>query len=78
MSDLHITDNDLCIIHGYEPLPDSYYKVCIECGHCYVTAAELEKLDHAILCRIFRVGDPPPQPRAASDIRICPLCSHDF
>jgi len=67
---------DECAIHGEEPIPDKYYKICTECWHCFVTAEALEIADLNIRQGIMpnRLHEVLP----ASRIHICPMCTHDF
>lgn len=46
-------DTDHCWHHGYEPIPQAYYIVCTECGHCYRTAEELLDLHNGVLLTIL-------------------------
>jgi hypothetical protein len=66
---------DECAIHGYEPIPPTYYTICGECWHCFVTAAELVTADLDVRRSIPGVDAVPRQP---DDIPCCPHCSHDF
>jgi hypothetical protein len=80
--------DDGCAIHGYEPLPETYFRVCGECGHCFTTAEELIDADRKLRDEIaaFEAAHPwpgiEPTPMVyhedAEDITICPLCTHDF
>ncbi len=63
-----------CAIHGEEPIPPMYYRVCGECGHAFLTREELEELDHARAVECGLQGDPQP----AEQISTCPMCTHDF
>jgi hypothetical protein len=68
-----------CWHHGIEPVPESYYRLCIECGHCYVTRDDLETLDYAKQLSFERYwADFTAVALLARDIHICPLCTHDF
>ena len=68
--------NDECAIHGHEPIPEKYFRICVECGHCFVTAEDLEIADLNIRQEIEpdRVHVMLP----ATVIEICPMCTHDF
>lgn len=55
-----------CFFHGVEPVPDEYFRICLECGHCWPTEAHFAA-DAAWL------GDKP-----LADLSFCPLCTHDF
>lgn len=82
---LPVGEDPGCFWHGEEPIPDGAFRVCCECGHCYVTPADLERevrkthqdaIDGAIHPR-YR---PLPLP-ADIDINgwpMCPLCAHDW
>lgn len=52
----------------HEEQPESVYRVCFECNHVYVTAADLEKEFH----------EQDGFARSAGDIYSCPLCIHDW
>lgn len=67
--------NEFCAIHGHEPIPQVYYKICAECWHCYVTEDELIIRDQAVR---LSIGGDTGNPRPADQIAICPLCTHDF
>jgi len=67
---------DQCWFHGIEPVPPSYYVICVECGHCYVTEAELVELDAKVRADCAQ-GEPVPVLTGA-EIHSCPLCTHDF
>lgn len=66
---------DECAIHGHEPIPKDYYRVCGECGHVFVTADELVSKD---LAMHHAVGLLDAQPRDPERIEVCPECTHDF
>lgn len=66
---------DLCYIHGYEPLPDKYYRMCGECFHCFVTEQELVQKDLDVRREAF---GPDAEVMQAEDIHTCPECTHDF
>lgn len=57
---------DQCFFHGYEPIPEAYFKICLECCHCWVTEeeflADVEKMPVTVV----------------GEVTFCPLCSHDF
>lgn len=73
------TDDLPCFFHGVEPIPDTYYILCLECGHCYQTREDVETLDYAIQLAMTRYySDFQPTNHPASTIYICPLCTHDF
>jgi hypothetical protein len=67
---------DQCAIHGYEPIPASYYRLCGECWHCFVTAAELVEADWDV--RRSLPGGEDAVRRQPDDVWVCPHCSHDF
>lgn len=59
-----------------EPLPAEYYQVCGECGHVYVTAADLVAAYVVMVgdrASMIRVDDVKPE-----EIYFCQLCLHDF
>lgn len=64
-----------CWFHGAEPIPDGAYLVCGECGHCYVTAADLIDTERRVLTE---VGHPVMATIYPDTIYACPLCAHDF
>ena len=76
----HSVDEEHCSSHGYEPVPIGAYRICVECGHCYITREDLETLHYALLLTFEGldwegfVAKPAP----ACDIHTCPLCTHDF
>lgn len=66
------TARDLgCWFHGDEPIPDGAYLVCGECGHCYVTAADLIEAERRLYPDL-------PARTSAAQMWSCPLCAHDF
>lgn len=67
---------DECSIHGYEPIPERFYRICHECRHCFVTEQELIKADFEIRRSIF--GDLEIRATSGDKIHICPECTHDF
>lgn len=73
---MSINPKDQCAIHGYEPVPPNYYMICNECWHCFESAEDLENLD----VEVRRSIDPERWHATlpASEIRICPVCTHDF
>lgn len=71
--------NDYCAIHGYEPIPDVYYKVCYECHHCFVTAEELLECNNDIIKYVAEKDGVTYQLETdPENICICPVCAHDF
>lgn len=68
-------DNDHCYVHGYEPLPKEWYRICVECWHCFITKEELVAKDLEIR---RACGDPTAEPMDPDQIYICPVCTHDF
>lgn len=84
-----MSDN-FCGIHGEEPVPDKYYKICPECWHCFVTEQELIAKDLKARKETVRsqswINDllniKPwnnlESAESGEDITICPECSHDF
>lgn len=71
-----------CWHHGPEPIPDdNAYRVCGECGHCFVTEAELSQADYEVRHGSYVAGSTDNYPtvhRSGDDIDICPLCTHGF
>lgn len=67
--------NDQCYIHGHEPIPDGYFKICGECWHVFPTAQAL--IDDDLAVRREYLG-PAMGPDPVEDIHICPHCTHDF
>lgn len=64
-------NDDLCAIHGYEPVPPNCFRICGECGHAYATAEDLLRINHELWGDQFDV-------RAVESILDCPLCTHDW
>lgn len=62
-----------CYIHGVEPIPEKFFRLCTECGHCYITREDLLYED-AKVHRQLGIAVPDPD----AEIHICPLCTHDF
>jgi hypothetical protein len=62
-----MTDDPGCFWHGQEPIPDSAYLVCGECGHCWTTEAEFVR---DIEANGFEANE--------TNRLFCPLCAHDF
>lgn len=56
-----------CFFHGEEPVPDEYFRLCVECGHCFLTEDEF-----TAAAAESPIARPDPQ------LPFCPLCSHDF
>lgn len=47
-----------CAVHGYEPIPpEGAFKICVECGHAYLTAQELVDEHNRVLREL---ADAPP------------------
>lgn len=71
-----------CFFHGDEPIPDKYYRICIECGHCYVTAEELLIVSNNENYKMWfgwEQGVTPWIPETNADnIYMCAYCAHDF
>lgn len=71
-----------CYFHGEEPIPEQYYIICLECGHCYVTADELLTTFNDIMYEgwfNWEQGERPWVPETSVDnIHFCALCAHDF
>jgi hypothetical protein len=59
---------DWCHIHGLEPLPEDYWRVCYECWHVY-PSFEQYQADYV------QHGVPPATPEEA---HVCAWCAHDF
>ena len=66
-------NNDDCAIHGYEPIPTIFHKICPECFHVFVEPEEL-LTEHNKRCE--EVGAPPETD--VNQVFICPMCTHDF
>lgn len=71
-----------CFFHGEEPIPETYYRICIECGHCYVTANELliefNNSNYEMWFK-WEQGLYPWVPETDVDnIYYCAYCTHDF
>lgn len=65
--------DDRCWFHGDEPIPRGCYRVCLECGHAFVTAADLLEAERKICVAMeLKPAD------SAEDVAVCPLCTHDF
>ncbi len=66
-------DDGPCVIHGYEPVPDEWHILCIECGHVFVTAEDLLREHNRVMdeCGFPRVAD-------VEQVAMCPFCTHDF
>jgi hypothetical protein len=71
-----------CYFHGYEPIPEKYYILCLECGHCYHTAEELLNTFNDIMYEgwfNWEQGERPWIPATdVNRIHFCALCAHDF
>lgn len=71
-----------CYFHGEEPIPEQYYRICFECGHCYVTGQELLDMMNDFLYQgwfKYEQGLTPWIPYTnADDIYHCAYCAHDF
>lgn len=64
---------DECAIHGYEPIPPTYYRICPECWHVFVTSEELLKAHNEILAELLMSPE-----TDVEQVFICPVCTHDF
>jgi hypothetical protein len=77
---------DWCSVHGYEPVPEKYFRICGECGHVYLSAEELLAADAAVVAAIAQsagaAGDTIPAElhaaQTVSQVHCCPLCTHDW
>lgn len=59
--------------HRSEPIPaGGAFRVCGECGHCWVTRESFQ-VDLAVMWDEIKLPGPVPD-----DIPHCPLCAHDF
>lgn len=71
-----------CYFHGEEPIPETYYRICIECGHCYVTAEELVTMTNDIRYEMWMQWEQGLYPwipdTNADQIFCCAYCAHDF
>lgn len=48
-----------CAVHGHEPIPpEGAFKICVECGHAYLTAQELVDEHNRVLREL---ADAPPE-----------------
>ena len=67
-----MTDNlevSSCSIHEVdEPVPDTTYEVCFECGHVWLTKEEVETVYKDVF----------PDKGLPDDINFCPMCLHDW
>lgn len=75
--------DDNCYVHGYEPVPSSYYKMCYECQHVFVTEQDLIDDDVQVRRNFNKVAGPgdylfSEDPVPVEEIFCCPHCSHDF
>jgi len=61
-----------CTWHGDEPVPEKYFRLCIECGHVFVTREELIEAHRAAA---EAVGIDPEHTHLNT---FCGLCLHDF
>lgn len=65
-----------CSFHNVDEPGAGAYRICVECGHVYKTAAELQEAFMAEVALGLTV--PPPEAPDAEEIWYCPLCAHDF
>ena len=66
---------DFCMSHyRCEPMTESTYTVCGECGHAFDTADDLLRDHNAVLVElgIDRIDTDPEK------VWVCPHCTHDF
>lgn len=83
--DVMTTDDPGCFWHGAEPITESTFLVCYECGHVYETPADLErvarKTHDAADINFIKLGYAPSpftEPFDANTWPHCPLCCHDL
>lgn len=55
-----------CFFHGEEPVPQEFFRMCLECGHVWPEHDDFQ----ADVYRLF--GE------HRDDVSFCPLCTHDF
>ena len=80
-----------CSVCGQPENPDGAYRICAECGHVFPTEADLVAQDldaqraGLAMAALVAIRDGgrgdlrPPRPVDSGDeIRICPVCNHDF
>lgn len=80
-----------CAGCGQPENPDGAYRICGECGHVFPTGADLVAQDldaqraGLAMAALVAIRDGgrgdlrPPRPSDSGDeIRICPVCNHDF
>lgn len=73
MCDWPVSADPGCWFHGEEPIPPNAYRVCLECGHCYVTRDDLVAAVNELLGRIGVAAVD-----TGNEIYTCPMCNHDF
>lgn len=78
-------DEDGCYFHGYEPIPETYYRICLECGHCYLTPEELlhkyneeGRIGHETFAHLYEDSFVWVDETDADNIFFCAWCTHDF
>ena len=79
-ADHNASFHDLCALHGYEPIPPGYYRVCGECHHAYATGQDLVDAHNQVVRRLWVADEESPSVLAAKpeDVPFCPLCTHDW
>lgn len=71
--------NDVCALHGYEPIPDGCFRVCGKCHHAYATAEDLIHEENRLRDELRLFDGIRQNPcDSVADILCCPLCSHDW
>jgi hypothetical protein len=74
-----------CFWHGVEPIPEDAFRVCVECGHAYPTADDLDRVirrtHHEAVAGAtrpeYRPG-PLPEVLDLDGWPFCPYCAHDW
>lgn len=65
-----------CSFHHVDEPGDGAYRICVECGHVYQKASDLQA---AFMVEVApSLSTPPAGAPSADEIWFCPLCAHDF
>ncbi len=63
-----------CWTHDVDEPDEGAYRRCLECGHVYQTAEDLQRQWTANAPRFVTPGAVPP----VEQIFFCPICAHDW
>lgn len=73
-----ISTNWCHVHHMDEKVPESTYRVCLECGHVYERGRDLVEAHNDVLAETIGEDEQFLAVDEAEDITACPTCGHDW